>query len=605
MGIKRKFMAGFLAALLLTSQLVLPCSALANNSQPTNQPITKIKSKDEPKKNTKEKSAATPAKDKDSLKNESKSEPSDKKLNSDNSPLKIKPLKELKSQDRSSSSEKRYKHVEMNGLPKEVQMRVDRSSFELASTGDPVNVLVTLTGLKPNSKCSFSVKINEHDPIGMSATADEFGKAKTNFTYILTKSDLDSSIGKFMCSIIFFRGDIADDNPIEEKMGHCNLDISSIIKKDDTKTDPLQGVFIEVLDESGKAITGVTAKDGHCKFKIKLPLGVHIIKVRQVEEKSPDGIKYDTREKTLKINATEEENATNVPLVFCNVKTTDSSIKPPTVIFVGKTPPSNRSFYIRFICQGIEGQEVQIGVDLNNPAWYKNLLLSLWRGIKSYELNQYNSDSFPVIDFPLYPGYYVKTINGKQFNLGMGINAEDLHSIEIGYRATGELECIASIKIPNEKYSGCFEAGLLDEQGHVVISAVNDENGNFNFEKIKYTEKDVGGHKYQNYIKYTDKGLKLKGALGEIKSDESIPYLFPITVKDNGDGTLSLSTENGTLSRPISSIKFVFSPAYLTSLLPITGTPLTLLIISVLVFTTTLVVLTRNHSKVVEIKSKN
>lgn len=113
MKIKRKFMAGFLALLLLSSQLVLPCSALANNSQPTNQPITK--SKDEPKKNTKEKS--------------------------DNNPLKIEPLKELKSQDRSSSLEKKYKHVKMNGLPKEVQMRVDRSSFELASTGDPLNDL--------------------------------------------------------------------------------------------------------------------------------------------------------------------------------------------------------------------------------------------------------------------------------------------------------------------------------------------------------------------------------------------------------------------------------------------------------------------------------
>lgn len=123
------------------------------------------------------------------------------------------------------------------------------------------------------------------------------------------------------------------------------------------------------------------------------------------------------------------------------------------------------------------------------------------------------------------PGYTLENIeNGRGYT-----DNQDIHIVAHNkYKAAGELECIASIKIPNEKYSGCFEAGLLDEQGHVVVSAVNDENGNFNFEKIKYTEKDVGDHKYQNYIKYTDKGLKLKGALGEIKSDKSIPYLSPL-----------------------------------------------------------------------------
>ena len=820
MKIKRKFMAGFLALLLLSSQLVLPCSALANNSQPTNQPITK--SKDEPKKNTKEKS--------------------------DNNPFKIEPLKELKSQDRSSSPEKKYKHVKMNGLPKEVQMRVDRSSLELASTGDPVNALITLTGLKPNSKCSFSVKINEHDPIAMQAIADEIGQAKTNFTYTLTKSDSDGHIGKFVCFIVFFEGDVIDNSPVEKtanndpKVEFNFGDTQDIDPRDDIKftikitklklnnvtdntvklkikfttngnivdeikeytihpdkngeatingtyqspkhfvksltitygfgkNDPikpvilanskffsfiahentygpppmtmdpeflnnglynfcvaayldgnrLDGVPIEILDNKNNIIASAKTKNGfgEAAFNIPLTLGTHDLKVRMnkeflssyekeehkniywdkeknitltvemcplddgrkepavtridmygedddfdnsnsllafrnftktikpeqkeytitvqsvaTREGQPDRSLYDIpieiyrNDRTLIASGKTSDDGTfkakikafsgekikikqiideasrnldveldpNEKIISMSVSTADS-----VVIFSNKDKLDTSDCYVKFnfqfppnanvsfdACKFNFAYNVPDQLDTNfiytSPHNFTVLLINDSRT----PIKRSQATNFAIVNTPKFPpGYYVESINGMDPNTTFEKVPKEV-TIKIGYKATGEFKYSAKIKIPNEKYKGCFEAGLLDEQGHVVVSAVNDEKGKFHFDKIKYTEKDVGEHVYRRYIKYTDKGLKLKGTLGEIKLFEKELLPIGILVKDKGDGTLEIPMD-GTTS--------MYHNPYLAPLLPVTGTIKTILAVGVLVLgTTTAIIIKRRKT---------
>lgn len=831
MKIKRKFMAGFLALLLLSSQLVLPCSALANNSQPTNQPITK--SKDKPKKNKKE--------------------------NSDVAPFKIEPLKELKSQDRSSSPEKKYKHIKMNGLPKEVQMRVDRSSLELASTGDPVNALITLTGLKPNSKCSFSVKINEHDPIAMQAIADEIGQAKTNFTYTLTKSDSDGHIGKFVCFIVFFEGDVVDNSPVEEitnndpkvefnfgdtqdtdprndikftikitklklnnitdntvklkikfttngnivdeikeytihpdKNGEATINgtyqspkhfvksltitygfgkndpikpvilanskFFSFIAHENTYGPPpmtmhpeflnnglyhfcvavyldgnqLDGVPIELLDYKNDIVASAKTQNGfgEATFNIPLTLGKHDLKVRMNKEflssyeKAEHKNIYWDKEKNITLTVEmcpldggrkepavtridmygedDDFDNSNSLLTFRNFTKT---IKPeqkeytitvqsiatkegqpdrslydiPIEIYrndgtlIASKSTTYSDYYGHYLTEDIKvkafpGEKLKVKQvvdkapsDLNveldpnekiiimddsldktviftnkdlmdlNDCYIKfnfqfppnsNISFDEYNFLFSYmipdelspifvEINTHNSTLMlkdgqrmpikkPLIsDFcfnglsfgkKLPPGYYVESINGMDPNTTFEKVPKEV-TIKIGYKATGEFDYeVGKIAIPNEKYSGYFETGLLDEQGHIVISAVNDEKGNFHFNKIKYTEKDVGKHKYKRYIKYTNKGLKLANTIGEIRrSDDKSGYPFvDVTVKDNGDGTLSVS--------PINTTNY-FDDPFLAPLLPVTGTIKTILAVGVLVLgTTTAIIIKRRKT---------
>ena len=142
---KLKVIAGTLLAVVLISQLAIPYSltpAFAQakdsilkpvNSPPKNdsndkKPDSKNESKGEPTKDKLDKDNSNSKPKTEVTQPKPKTELSDKKLNSDNSPLKIEHLKELKSQDRSSSSEKRYKHVKMNKLPQIVKMYLNKES---------------------------------------------------------------------------------------------------------------------------------------------------------------------------------------------------------------------------------------------------------------------------------------------------------------------------------------------------------------------------------------------------------------------------------------------------------------------------------------------
>ena len=817
MKIKRKFMAGFLALLLLSSQLVLPCSALANNSQPTNQPITK--SKDEPKKDMKEKSAIVKNNKQKALDKQTKTEATtkeDKKAD----------LKVGQSQDRASSSEKKYKHVKMDGLPKGV-------SFLTEPSQEGEGCRITLAGLKPNSQCTFRFKVytqfNQEDNHTLNMTADNNGTVN-EYIYFYSRT------GKVM----FFEGDIEDNSPDignDPKLEFNFSDTQNIDPRDDVKftiklnnvtgdtvklkikftingdtvykikeytvhpdksgeaiihdtyqtpkhftksltityglgnDDPIKpviltnsqffglrangntyeappvtmhpeflnnglyhfcvavyldgnqlgGVPIELLDYKNDIVASAKTQNGfgEATFNIPLTLGTHDLKVRmnkeflssyeKAEHKNiywdkeknitltvemyplDDGrkepavtridmygedddfdnsnsllafrnftktIKPEQKEYTITVQsiATKEgqpdRSLYDIPIeiyrndgtLIASGKTSDDgtfkakikafsgekikikqiideasrildveldpnekiismgvSTADSVVIFSNKDKLDTSDCYVKFnfqfppnanvsfdACKFNFAYNVPDQLDANfiytSPHNFTVLLVDE----SETPIKRSQATNLAVVNTPKFPpGYYVESINGMDPNTTFEKVPKEV-TIKIGYKATGEFKYSAKIKIPNEKYKGCFEAGLLDEQGHVVVSAVNDEKGKFHFDKIKYTEKDVGEHVYRRYIKYTDKGLKLKGTLGEIKLFEKELLPIGILVKDKGDGTLEIPMD-GTTS--------MYHNPYLAPLLPVTGTIKTILAVGVLVLgTTTAIIIKRRKT---------
>lgn len=561
---KLKVIAGTLLAVVLISQLAIPYSltpAFAQakdsilkpvNSPPTNNPNDKKPDKDKPTKDSskdKLKAEVTQAKP--------KTEPSDKKLNSDNSPLKIEPLKELKSQDRSSSSDtKKWKHVKMNELPKEVKMDLNARYINImGEDGKVVSILkgykIRLSGLKPYSQCILRAKGDGNYPITI--TANEDGDI-----YEFLSSSMGKSFG--FKGVAFFEGDIIDNSPAEEEMVTFDLVVMS--------DEKVEGIFIEVYDENDNIIdSGKTNRKGNRLFNLKLPLRKQKLKIKQIAGKSPSGIKYDT-EKILEIDP---ENQRNYSVFFENTRVGRQITVTNQVAEINK-PDKPFSYKLVFMNQ-------------DEYMWEQPFTLKAGESFTYEQPEPGTRYRLEQISAP--PGYTLENIeNGRGYT-----DNQDIHIVAHNkYKATGEFDYeVGKIAIPNEKYSGYFETGLLDEQGHIVISAVNDEKGNFHFNKIKYTEKDVGKHKYKRYIKYTNKGLKLANTIGEIRCSDKSGYPFvDVTVKDNGDGTLSIS--------PINTTNY-FNGPFLAPLLPVTGTIKAILAVGVLVLgTTTAIIIKRRKN---------
>lgn len=78
-----------------------------------------------------------------------------------------------------------------------------------------------------------------------------------------------------------------------------------------------------------------------------------------------------------------------------------------------------------------------------------------------------------------------------------------------------------------------------------TTEAKNDKSGNISFGKIKYTMKDVFGNEGSGVrTKVFTYTVTETGGLDGIANDE--PQTFKVTVKDNGDGTITATTDNGT-----------------------------------------------------------
>lgn len=503
MKIKRKFMAGFLALLLLSSQLVLPCSALANNSQSTNQPITK--SKDEPKKNAKENFVTTLAKDKDSLKNGLKTEPSDKKLNSSNSPLKIKPLKELKSQDRASSSDtKKWKHVKMNELPKEVKMDLTSQYRHIMEDGKVVSILegykIKLSGLKPYSQCILRAKGDGNYPITM--TANEDGDI-----YEFLSSSMGKSFG--FEGVAFFEGDIEDTTPAEEEMVTFDLVVMS--------DEKVGGIFIEVYDENDNIIgSGKTNRKGNRLFNLKLPLRKQKLKIKQIAGKSPSGIKYDT-EKILEIDP---ENQRNYSVFFENTRVGRQITVTNQVAEINK-PDKPFSYKLVFMNQ-------------DEYMWEQPFTLKAGESFTYEEPEPGTRYRLEQISAP--PGYTLENIeNGRGYT-----DNQDIHIVAHNkYKATGTFtpkmivkdQVSADVKV---------DAYLEQDNGNKEVKGLDTTKKQMvvTFSPIHYSLKDIGKHTYKMGIVFPSPFDPPNYFASVMASADGT---IEVEVTDNGDGTLKVT----------------------------------------------------------------
>ena len=105
------------------------------------------------------------------------------------------------------------------------------------------------------------------------------------------------------------------------------------------------------------------------------------------------------------------------------------------------------------------------------------------------------------------------------------------------YKATGDLD-LSGMKTLNgrELVAGEFEFELYD--GETLLQTVsNAADGSFSFEKLDYTQNDVGTTTYTV--------IEKTGSLGGV-SYSGASYAVIVTITDNGDGTLDVDEENGT-----------------------------------------------------------
>ena len=152
-----------------------------------------------------------------------------------------------------------------------------------------------------------------------------------------------------------------------------------------------------------------------------------------------------------------------------------------------------------------------------------------------------------------YPGYTVKedsilekVLEDKENNL----------KITNVYHANGKLELKAKKELLGgniEDYNFDF---LLMNNGDVLSKVKNDENGNIDFNSIKFNEKDIG--KTYEYLVIEDTGHN-----SNINYDKT-EYKFTVKIEDNGDGTLNLIKKG--------DYKNIIFKNSIKPILPITGT---------------------------------
>ena len=102
------------------------------------------------------------------------------------------------------------------------------------------------------------------------------------------------------------------------------------------------------------------------------------------------------------------------------------------------------------------------------------------------------------------------------------------------YKAEGEIALRAWKDLHGRSLTdGEFSFELLDEEGNVVETMTNTEDGSIVFSALKFTEEDVGQTYYYGIREVT-------GTDPTVNYDDSI-YGYSISILDNGDGTLSFS----------------------------------------------------------------
>ena len=128
-----------------------------------------------------------------------------------------------------------------------------------------------------------------------------------------------------------------------------------------------------------------------------------------------------------------------------------------------------------------------------------------------------------------YPGYTVKedsilekVLEDKENNL----------KITNVYHANGKLELKAKKELLGGNIKDYNFDFLLINDGDVLSKVKNDENGNIDFNSIRFNENDIG--KTYEYLVIEDTGYN-----SNINYDQT-EYKFTVKIEDNGDGTLNI-----------------------------------------------------------------
>lgn len=128
-----------------------------------------------------------------------------------------------------------------------------------------------------------------------------------------------------------------------------------------------------------------------------------------------------------------------------------------------------------------------------------------------------------------YPGYTVKedsilekVLEDKENNL----------KITNVYHANGKLELKAKKELLGGNIKDYNFDFLLMNDGYVLSEVKNDENGNIDFDSIRFNENDIG--KTYEYLVIENTGYN-----SNINYDQT-EYKFTVKIEDNGDGTLNL-----------------------------------------------------------------
>lgn len=330
------------------------------------------------------------------------------------------------------------------------------------------------------------------------------------------------------------------------------------IKLSGTKTLENQSLaddeFSFVVTENGKQVaTGTSKADGTIVFTpIKYAitandtsaLGEHTYTVSEVKG-DKGGITYDANRKTVKVKVTDKGDGKldaqvvsegSDTISFTNTYTAEGSITlRGTKSLTGRDAKAGEfSFAVKdekdaVVSTGSNGANGAISF---TPIRYTQADL----GDHTYTVTEDQGNLGGVSYDQSAKRVVVHVADNGDGTLSAAVVAEKSQAIAFTntYTATGEARLTAHKNLTGRALAdGEFSFQLKDSSGTVLQTKTNDADGNVAFDKISYGLADVGNHTYTI--------SEVKGTEGGVAYDGSVKTVT-VSVADNGDGTLSVTT---------------------------------------------------------------